>query len=113
MHYTRIDRTRFCDLTGYSEDQYSAWFAPTETSRARSPSIEQMGHITQCLDWSPTYIMHGIGDQTLSGINAIHEQLQQTLTLLGTLEVNAQSDRDVMIALLNQVLAKVTADEPV
>jgi hypothetical protein len=70
MRYTNCDKQQFCELTGYSADQYYSWFAPSSSARARTPTVIQLQQVTLALNWSPTYVLHGLGARTLSEISS-------------------------------------------
>jgi len=54
----------FCEKTGYSEGQYYRWITNTgKTSKANSA---QFARCCAVFDWSPTYILFGVGPKKIS-----------------------------------------------
>ena len=73
----RLDRINECMvLTGRTKDdfvglgfspaQVRGWFAKSGSSKARSPTAEQMFLFWGEFDWSPTYLVFGAGSRLIS-----------------------------------------------
>lgn len=51
---------------GFSAAQVRGWFAKSGSSKARSPTAEQMFLFWGEFDWSPTYLVFGAGSRLIS-----------------------------------------------
>ena len=110
----RLDRINECMvLTGRTKDdfvglgfspaQVRGWFAKSGSSKARSPTAEQMVLFWGAFDWSPTYLVFGKGAKLLTQVG-IHEDMfermdrfQAVLQLaLDEAEVNKQRYRGAL-----------------
>jgi len=54
----------FCEKTGYSEGQYYRWI--TNTGKTSKASSAQFARCCAVFDWSPTYILFGVGPRKIS-----------------------------------------------
>ena len=65
MILTKTSKQDFLNL-GFTEAQIGGWFAKSGSVRARSPSAEQMFKFWGAFDWSPTYLVFGLGMRLLT-----------------------------------------------
>ena len=65
MILTKTTKQDFLNL-GFTEAQIGGWFAKSGSVRARSPSAEQMFKFWGEFDWSPTYLVFGLGMRLLT-----------------------------------------------
>ena len=65
MVLTKTTKKDFVSL-GFSEEQVRGWFAKSGSSKARSPTAEQMFKFWGAFDWSPTYLVFGAGSRLIS-----------------------------------------------
>ena len=65
MVLTKTTKKDFVSL-GFSEEQVRGWFAKSGSSKARSPTAEQMFLFWGEFDWSPTYLVFGAGSRLIS-----------------------------------------------
>ena len=95
-----ITKEIFCQKTGYSVDQWYYWFGAG--NRISSPSVDQLGHICECLDWSPNFIFFGIGSASLREVktNSDRQSLPESIARL---EKYLLEQQQVLTALLNKV----------
>jgi len=74
---TRLDRINECMVLtkttkedfvalGFTAEQVRGWFAKSGSSKARSPTAEQMFLFWGAFDWSPTYLVFGAGSRLIS-----------------------------------------------
>ena len=66
-----INKEAYIQTVGCSEDQYYSWMG--NGKNASHPSLFQTYKICSLLDWSPTYILFGVGPQRLSEVIKSHE----------------------------------------
>ena len=105
----RLDRINECMvLTGRTKDdfvglgfspaQVRGWFAKSGSSKARSPTAEQMFMFWDAFDWSPTYLVFGKGAKLLTQVG-IHEDMFERMDRFQAvlqLEVNKQRYRGAL-----------------
>ena len=77
MVITGRTRDDFIKL-GFTESQFSGWFAKAGSARGRSPSALQLVKIWQSFDWSPTYVVFGKGAKLLSELG-LHENMYERM----------------------------------
>ena len=65
MILTKTTKQDFLNL-GFTEAQIGGWFAKSGSVRARSPSAEQMFKFWGAFNWSPTYLVFGLGMRLLT-----------------------------------------------
>ena len=102
MVLTKTTKKDFVSL-GFSEEQVRGWFAKSGSSKARSPTAEQMFMFWDAFDWSPTYLVFGKGAKLLTQVG-IHEDMfermdrfQAVLQLaLDEAEANKKRYRDAL-----------------
>ena len=58
-----ISKEEFCKRTGYSEGQYYRWTGKANTSSQATTT--QLAKVCMVFDWSPTYIIFGLGPRYL------------------------------------------------
>ena len=56
----------FCEKTGYSEGQYYRWMGKSIASRKARATAMQFARCCAVFDWSPTYILFGVGPRNIS-----------------------------------------------
>ena len=62
-----ISKDKWCELTGYSEDQYYRWNNP---KNGASPTVYQAIQVIEAIDMNPIYVWFGIGPEKLSDVEA-------------------------------------------
>ena len=102
MILTKTTKQDFLSL-GFTEAQIGGWFAKSGSVRARSPSAEQMFKFWGAFDWSPTYLVFGLGMRLLTeqgfydDIFGRMDKFQAVLQLaLDEAEVNKQRYRGAL-----------------
>ena len=65
MILTKTTKQDFLNL-GFTEAQIGGWFAKSGSVRARSPSATQMFKFWGAFNWSPTYLVFGLGMRLLT-----------------------------------------------
>ena len=65
MVLTKTTKEDFVAL-GFTAAQVRGWFAESGSSKARSPTAEQMFLFWGEFDWSPTYLVFGAGSRLIS-----------------------------------------------
>tara|TARA_R110002074_G_scaffold361679_1_gene534739 strand:- start:14 stop:514 length:501 start_codon:yes stop_codon:yes gene_type:complete len=73
MTLTKTTKEDFVAL-GFTAEQVRGWFAKSGSSKARSPTAEQMFLFWDAFDWSPTYLVFAKGAKLLSQVG-IHEDM--------------------------------------
>lgn len=61
-----VGKEEFCERTGYSEGQYYRWMSTTHSNKAHRVTTHQLGVLCETLNWSPSYVLFGIGPKSLS-----------------------------------------------
>ena len=73
MTLTKTTKEDFVAL-GFTAEQVRGWFAKSGSSKARSPTAEQMFLFWDAFDWSPTYLVFAKGAKLLTQVG-IHEDM--------------------------------------
>ena len=105
MVLTKTTKKDFVSL-GFSEEQVRGWFAKSGSSKARSPTAEQMFLFWGEFDWSPTYLVFGAGSRLISEAGLMGNLYERMNRFEGVLqlaldeaEVNKQRYRGALKAI--------------
>ena len=58
-----VSKKEFCKRTGYSEGQYYRWTG--KANKSSQATTTQLAKVCMVFDWSPTYIIFGLGPRYL------------------------------------------------
>ena len=61
-----VSKEEFCKRTGYSEGQYYRWTG--KASASSKATATQLTKVCMIFDWSPTYLIFGLGPRYLRGV---------------------------------------------
>tara|TARA_R100001377_G_scaffold81791_1_gene61528 strand:- start:55 stop:396 length:342 start_codon:yes stop_codon:yes gene_type:complete len=89
-----ITRQAFAEQTGFSEDQFQYWFG--NGGRQGTPSFRQGVVIFRAFDWSPSWVLLGLGPKRGSDL----EQLT-TVAMAAEMAVDNNSMLKQMLTLLD------------
>lgn len=94
-----VGKEEFCGRTGYSEGQYYRWMSTSHSNKAHRVTTHQLGVICEALNWSPSYVLFGVGPKSLSElktISGIYTDNAAVGTALGVAKENNMILREIL-----------------
>ena len=79
-----ITMAQFCETTGFSEDQFYYWTGTGK--KTGNPNGPQIAFMCWTYEWSPTYLLFGIGPKRLTEVAKLTKESNERVVILAKLE---------------------------